>query len=116
MSYIRDIDMLASFYGRASYPAFRKVKNAIDEILLSTENIEIICPLGTGLVGSATNKALREKIEISFTPGTPEFIQAVAIRPVLPAIRTAGPITSLPIRAFCIYTPAAIMPRQKFAG
>ena len=65
MCYIRDIDMLGSQYGQTSYPAFREVKNAIDDVLLNAEQIEITCPLGTRYIGSATNKARKDKTDVS---------------------------------------------------
>jgi hypothetical protein len=65
MCYIRDIEMLGSQYGQASYPAFREVKNAVDDVLLNAEQIEITCPLGTRYIGSATNKARKNKTDVS---------------------------------------------------
>lgn len=65
MCYIRDVDMLASDYGQAHYLAFRDFKNAIDEILLSAENIEITCPLGTRYQGSASQQLREQKTDVS---------------------------------------------------
>jgi len=65
MCYIRDIEMLGSQYGQASYPAFKQVKNAVDEVLLNAREIEITCPLGTHYTGSATNRARKDKVDVS---------------------------------------------------
>ncbi len=65
MCYIRDIDMLASAYGRASYGALKAFKEAIDTVLLEAQRIEITCPRGTKYGGSATEEVRREKTDVS---------------------------------------------------
>ena len=65
MCYIRDIEMLASQYCIAYYPAFREIKNAIDNILLDAEHVKITCPLGTHYEGRASQKARREKADVA---------------------------------------------------
>ena len=65
MCYIRDAQMLATNYARADYPAFRAIKNAIDEILLEAQQIELTCPLGTQLTGRATPEIRKEKTDVS---------------------------------------------------
>lgn len=80
MCYIRDIDMLGSQYGQASYPAFRELKNAIDDVLLSADHIEITCPLGTHYTGNATKKARAKKVDVSvlrFPLGVPLPLDAL---------------------------------------
>ncbi len=74
--------MLGSQYGQASYPAFRKLKNAIDNVLLNAEQIKITCPLGTRYVGSAANKARGNKTDVSvlrFPLDASKFSESVAL-------------------------------------
>jgi len=65
MCYIRDIEMLASSYGRASYGAFVVLKEAVNDILLAAKHIEITCPLGTHYEGHASDNVRREKTDVS---------------------------------------------------
>ncbi len=51
MSYALNAGMLASAYGRLDHRSMLALKNAIDEITLSAQHIEITCPLGTHVKG-----------------------------------------------------------------
>ena len=64
MSYIRDLDMLASSFGTAPYQAVRDLKNAVDEVLLSADNIEISCPLGTNFSGALTTTLKEQQVDV----------------------------------------------------
>lgn len=57
MCYARDADMLASLYGRTSHQAFDDLKNAVDKVLLESQQIEISCPRGTEYAGSVSSGA-----------------------------------------------------------
>ena len=79
MCYIRDTQMLASDYCHAYYPAIRAIKDAIDNILLDAEHIEISCPLGTRYSGRATSAARVKKRDVSvlrFPLGVPLPLEA----------------------------------------
>ena len=79
MCYIRSLEMLASPYGRSDYGASLAIKEAVNEVLLAAENIEITCPAGTRFSGSATPGARREKADVSvlrFPLGVPLPIDA----------------------------------------
>ena len=65
MSYIRDEEMLGSAYGRTPYGASVQLKEAINDILLSAENIKITCPAGTDVEGRASSEARSEKADVS---------------------------------------------------
>jgi len=65
MSYIRDVDMLGSVYGRTSFGACLMLKEAVNDVLLNAKHIEITCPLGTKYSGCATDDARREKTDVS---------------------------------------------------
>ncbi len=52
MSYARDVEAMASVYGRSSHHAFVQVKEAVDEILFCAKEIKISCPKGTQISGS----------------------------------------------------------------
>lgn len=79
MCYARDIDTLASDYGRASYGAFIALKNAINEALLDAKHIEITCPLGTNFSGEPSEESREYKADVSiarFPLGVPLPLQA----------------------------------------
>ncbi len=65
MCYVRDIEMLASSYARASYGAFVDLKEAVNAILLTANHIKITCPLGTNYSGHATEKVRQLKTDVS---------------------------------------------------
>lgn len=79
MVYARTIEALASAYGSTSYMAFKAFKNAIDEIMLAAQSIEITCPLGTRFSGTSSEKIRREKTDVSvlrFPLGVPLPLEA----------------------------------------
>ncbi|MBL4727062.1 MAG: hypothetical protein JKY83_10395, partial [Rhizobiaceae bacterium] len=79
MVYARTIEALASAYGSTSYIAFTALKNAIDDIMLAAQNIEITCPLGTRFSGSSSEKVREEKSDVSvlrFPLGVPLPLEA----------------------------------------
>ncbi|MDG1437401.1 MAG: hypothetical protein P8P98_00390 [Emcibacteraceae bacterium] len=79
MCYIRDMDMLSSAFGTANYQAICALKNAVDDVLINANNIEISCPLGTNFSGALT-KELKEKQKdvgvYRFPLGVPTPIEA----------------------------------------
>ncbi|MBL4890944.1 MAG: hypothetical protein JKX91_03780 [Rhizobiaceae bacterium] len=79
MIYARTIEALASTYGSASYFAFRALKNAIDDIMLAAQNIEITCPLGTRFSGKSSKKIHQKMTDVSvlrFPLGVPLPLEA----------------------------------------
>lgn len=60
MSYIRDMDMLASKFCTTDYNAIRALKNAIDDILFNAHSVEITCSLGTHLTNNTPYKDNRK--------------------------------------------------------
>lgn len=79
MSYIRDLDMLGSPYGRTNYHAYREFKNAVDSILFKAQKIKITCPLGTNFIGALTEKRREEQEDVSvsrFPLGVPTPLEA----------------------------------------
>ncbi len=79
MCYARDVQMLASAYGRCAHKAFYELKNAINEILFTAEQIEITCPLGTKISGSPPETAASENGDVStqrFPLGVPKPMDA----------------------------------------
>ena len=55
MSYALNAGMLASGYGRLDHRAMLALKNAIDDVTLGAQHIEITCPLGTHVEGTPGN-------------------------------------------------------------
>jgi hypothetical protein len=79
MCYARDREMLASAYGRTNYQAFIALKNAVNDVLLNADQIEITCPLGTAISGALTPaaRASREDVTVRRFPlGVPQPIDA----------------------------------------
>ena len=54
MSYVRSNESLFSLFGSTNYNAMRELKKVIDNLILSSNMIEITCPLGTEIVGTIT--------------------------------------------------------------
>jgi hypothetical protein len=54
MSYIRDAEMLASPYGTIHYQALVDLKEAVNEVFLSAEDISVTCSSGTDFSGFTT--------------------------------------------------------------
>ena len=74
MCYARDADMLASAYGRASFSAFRDMKNAINDVLLNAGRIDVTCPLGSSLSGTVPESARAHAVDVTllrFPMGVP---------------------------------------------
>ncbi len=79
MSYVRDIEMLASVYSRATYAAFVAIKEAVNEVLLTAEHIKITCPLGTNFTGRGTETKSKKNADVSvsrFPLGVPQPMDA----------------------------------------
>ncbi len=79
MCYARDCQMLASAYGRASFQAFKQLKDAVNEILIAARQIKITCPLGTRLVGSVPDAAPEMAADVGlqrFPLGVPAPVMA----------------------------------------
>tara|TARA_R110002096_G_scaffold436056_1_gene666497 strand:- start:60218 stop:61282 length:1065 start_codon:yes stop_codon:yes gene_type:complete len=79
MCYIRDMDMLASPFATANYNAIRDLKNAVDDILITADKIEISCPLGTNFSSALTAQLKVEQGDVTvlrFPLGVPTPIEA----------------------------------------
>lgn len=79
MCYIRDAQMLASDFGTASHQAMSAFKKAVDGILLSAEDIEITCPLGTRVTGGIAEQARANPVDVGvrrFPLGVPQPVEA----------------------------------------
>lgn len=79
MCYIRDAKMLASDFGTASHQAMLSFKKAIDGILLSADEIEITCPLGTHVTGRVSDSARANPSDVGvrrFPMGVPQPVEA----------------------------------------
>ena len=79
MCYIRNVEMLSSAYGQTAYGASVALKQAINDVMLSAENIEITCPAGTKCSGSATDISRDLQVDVSvhrFPLGVPMPMEA----------------------------------------
>jgi hypothetical protein len=78
MSYALNAGMLASGYGQLDHRAMLALKNAIDEITLSAQHIEITCPLGTDVKGTPGNSITEDgEVTVSRYPmGVPKPVLA----------------------------------------
>ena len=79
MCYIRDLDMLASPFGRTNHVAYVELKNAIDNVLINAEKIEITCPLGTNFYGGLSGKSREKQGDVTvhrFPLGVPTPLEA----------------------------------------
>jgi hypothetical protein len=56
VSYVLDLESMASAFGRAPYAAFVRLKAAFDALFSTGGEIRVACPLGTEIVGRATSK------------------------------------------------------------
>lgn len=65
MCYIRDLEMLASPFATTDYNAFRKLKEAIDEVFQEANDIELTCPLGTRLIGKPNDRKQKTISDVS---------------------------------------------------
>ncbi len=105
MSYIRDVEMLGSAYGRTHYGATIELKEAVNDILLSAENIKITCPAGTNVEGHASSSAREQKTDVSvlrFPLGVPLPMEATEFSGQVAITRFITPTGSK------IYHPASV--------
>ncbi len=65
MCYIRDIGMLASPAGTLPYGAFKDLKRAVDQVLVTASQISIVCPLGTQYSGQASQQNRKARVDVS---------------------------------------------------
>ena len=78
MCYARDADALASAYGRTHHDAMLELKDAVNDVLLGADRIEVSCPLGTDFSCDITDQA-REFGDVAvqrFPVGVPQAILA----------------------------------------
>lgn len=78
MCYARDADALASAYGRTHHDAMLGLKEAVNDVLLGADRIEVSCPLGTAFSCDITDRA-RESGDVAvrrFPMGVPQAILA----------------------------------------
>jgi hypothetical protein len=79
MIYIRDIEMLASPYGRGHHHAFIELKKSVNAVLVGAERIEITCSLGTSLSGGVSGQSDDEGADVGvrrFPLGVPQPVGA----------------------------------------
>lgn len=78
MCYARDAAALASAYGRTHHDAMLALKEAVNDVLLGADRIEVSCPLGTEFSCDITDRA-RESGDVAvrrFPMGVPQAILA----------------------------------------
>jgi len=78
MCYARDADQLASAYGRTHHGAMLGLKEAVNDILLGAEQIDVSCPLGTAFSCVVTDRS-RESGDVAvrrFPMGVPQPLLA----------------------------------------
>lgn len=105
MCYIRDAEMLASPFCQTTYQAIKALKNAIDEILISAEKIEITCPNGTRFIGVTKVENRMKKTDVSvfrFPLGVPQPITAAHFSGQVALSRYLTPTGSK------VYEPASV--------
>ena len=104
MSYALNAGMLASGYGRLDHGAMVALKNAIDDITLSAQHIEITCPLGTDVKGTPGNSITEgNEVTVSRYPmGVPKPLLANGFTGVVKLTHYLTPAGSK------VYTPAYI--------
>ena len=102
MSYALNAGMLASGYGRLDHRAMLMLKNAIDEITLGAQHIEITCPLGTHVEGTPGNSITQGgDVTVSRYPmGVPKPVLADGFAGVVKLTHYLTPAGSK------VYTPA----------
>jgi len=108
MSYALNAGMLASGYGRLDHGAMVALKNAIDDITLSAQHIEITCPLGTDVKGTPGNSITEgNEVTVSRYPmGVPKPVLVNGFTGVVKLTHYLTPAGSK------VYTPAYIeLPR-----
>lgn len=78
MSYARDADALASAYGRTHHDAMLALKEAVNDVLLGADRIDVSCALGTAFSCEITDR-VRESGDVAvrrFPMGVPQAILA----------------------------------------
>ncbi len=65
MCYIRNIDMLASPAGTLDFGAFKALKQAVDQVVVSAGQISIVCPRGTQYSGTASDQNRVARVDVS---------------------------------------------------
>jgi hypothetical protein len=122
MSYARTADMLASDYGRADHRALLLLKEAVNDILLGADRIEVTCPLGTKLAGKVTGRDRENAAEVTvrrFPMGVPQPVIAVGFSGRVALARYLTSTGSRPYDPawFEIETPAfAVVENGRIAG
>ena len=99
MVYARDTGSLSSAFGRAHHQAMSEFKNAINQITLGANQIEIKCPLGTHLTGSPPPLALEDDADVTvkrFPLGVPQPVPASGFSGQVALTRYLTPTGSMP--------------------
>lgn len=105
MVYARTARALASDFGRMDYRATRALKQAVDAVLFAAEEIQITCPLGTSVTGSAVGQGDAAPADVTvrrFPLGVPAPVPAVQFQG---RVAVAGALTPTGNRA---YSPAVL--------
>jgi hypothetical protein len=63
--YARNNDMLASDFGTVSFRAMKQLQLAVDRLIFSATRIDISCPQGTRISGSATLEEPGDPVDVS---------------------------------------------------
>ena len=78
MCYARTADQLASAYGQTHHDAMLGLKEAVNDILLGADRIDVSCPLGTSFLCEISDRA-RESGDVAvrrFPMGVPQAVLA----------------------------------------
>ena len=67
MSYARNLDNLASSFGRTNYQATLEMKNEINNLFYKSKKIEVECPLGTKLIGKLSSDKPIKQCDVTVT-------------------------------------------------
>ena len=78
MSYALNAEMLAGGYGTLNHSSMVALKDAIDDVTLTADNIRVTCPLGTDFMGSPGNSLLEgsEVVVSRYPMGVPKPVLA----------------------------------------
>ena len=99
MVYARDAQSLSSAFGQAHHQAMSDFKNAINQITLGANQIEVTCPLGTHLTGSPPPLALEDDADVTvqrFPLGVPQPVPAAGFSGQVALTRYLTPTGSMP--------------------
>ena len=80
MCYARDAAALASAYGRTHHEAMLALKEAVNDVILCADRVEVSCPLGTAFSCDITDR-VRESGDVAvrrFPMGVPQAVLAEA--------------------------------------